>query len=69
MADEKNILSLEENFEQLEQIIEQMESEDISLEDSFAAYSKGMELLKICNQQIDRVEKEVIVLSGEDEEQ
>ena len=54
---------LEENFTMLEETIAQLESEDISLEDAFAAYSKGMELLKSCNEQIDRVEKKVLTLS------
>lgn len=61
-ASEKR-LSLEENFVMLEQTIAQLESEDISLEDAFGAYSKGMELLKACNEQIDRVEKKVLTLS------
>lgn len=54
---------LEENFKMLEETIAHLESEDISLEDAFAAYSQGMELLKACNEQIDRVEKKVLTLS------
>lgn len=61
-ASEKQ-LSLEENFAKLEETIASLESEDISLEDAFGAYSKGMELLKACNEQIDRVEKKVLTLS------
>lgn len=60
-ASEKN-LSLEENFEKLEETIALLESEDISLEEAFQAYSQGMTLLKSCNEQIDRVEKKVLVL-------
>lgn len=56
-------LSLEENFERLEETIARLEAEDISLEDAFAAYSQGMMLLKSCNEQIDRVEKKVLTLS------
>ena len=62
MATEKKILktmSLEETFERLEQTIEQLADEDLSLEDAFAAYSEGMKLLKSCNDQIDKVEKKV----------
>lgn len=55
--------SLEENFEKLEETIALLESEDISLEEAFQAYSQGMTLLKTCNDQIDRVEKKVLVLS------
>ncbi|MBQ7934303.1 MAG: exodeoxyribonuclease VII small subunit [Lachnospiraceae bacterium] len=64
-AGEKKSFSLEENFKQLEEIMEQLESEDISLEDAFKAYSQGMHVLKECNEQIDRVEKKVLKLSQE----
>lgn len=58
-------LSLEENFNLLEQVIERLEEEDISLEDAFGAYSQGMKLLKTCNEQIDLVEKKVLKLTEE----
>lgn len=61
MASEKE-LSLEENFEKLEETIALLESEDIPLEEAFQAYSQGMALLKACNEQIDRVEKKVLIL-------
>lgn len=57
--------SLEENFSALEELIGQLETEDISLEEAFTAYSKGMHLLKQCNDQIDRVEKQVMKLNEE----
>ncbi len=57
--------SLEENFSRLEKTIELLESDDISLEDAFHAYSAGMEILKQCNAQIDRVEKQVLKLNEE----
>ena len=36
--------------------------EDVSLEESFELYSRGMNLLKQCSQAIDEVEKKVLVL-------
>lgn len=57
--------SLEENFSALEELIGQLEAEDISLEEAFTAYSKGMSLLKQCSEQIDRVEKQVMKLNEE----
>lgn len=56
---------LEENFEKLQETIELLEQEELSLEEAFAAYSKGMELLKQCSDQIDRVEKKVLKLSAQ----
>ena len=41
--------------------------QDISLEDSFVQYKKGMELLKVCNEKIDAIEKKVLILNGEGE--
>lgn len=62
-SEEQNVLTLEQNFEKLEEIINQLEDEELSLEKSFAAYSEGMTLLKLCNEQIDRVEKKVLKLA------
>ncbi len=63
---EKN---MEEAFEILEGLIERLEKEDCSLEDAFAFYEKGMKLVKSLNTQIDKVEKQILILSeGEDNE-
>ena len=63
MAEKKKELSLEENFSGLEDLLDQLEREEISLEDAFVAYQKGMKLVKTCNDQIDRVEKQVLKLT------
>lgn len=55
--------SLEEAFEQIETIIEQLEEEDITLEESFKAYQEGMKLLSHCNGKIDKVEKQVLKIN------
>ena len=65
MSMEEKKPGLEENFARLEEIIELLESDTIPLEDAFAAYSEGMKVLKQCNDQIDRVEKQVLKLSGD----
>lgn len=59
--------SLEETFQGIEEILEKMESEDVTLEDSFALYQKGMEELKNCNQILDQVEKKMQVLNANGE--
>lgn len=58
-----NVLSLEESFAKLEDTISRLEDDNISLEEAFTAYKQGMDLLKLCNDQIDKVEKQVLVLS------
>lgn len=54
---------IEENFAKLEEIIQRLEGGEVSLEEAFAAYSDGMRLVKACNDQIDRVEKQVLKLT------
>lgn len=61
MAKKEN--KLEESFEKLNHILEELEKPEISLEDSFTLYQEGMKLLKTCNDSIDKVEKELIILS------
>ena len=67
MAQKENTWKLEEGFLKLQETIAALEKEDISLEESFQEYQKGMELLKKCNDAIDRVEKKVLVLNGDGE--
>lgn len=61
--------TLEENFQELDGILGQLERRDISLEESFRLYKDGMKLVKKCNESIDRIEKEIMILSEEEEEQ
>ena len=65
MADKKNEIAEEmpeELFAKLDQVAKELESGDTSLEESFGLYQKGMEMLKLCNEKIDTVEKKVQVL-------
>lgn len=56
-------LSLEEAFGQIEEVISRLEAEEITLEQSFQEYNRGMKLLQYCNEKIDRVEKKVLQIS------
>lgn len=60
-------LSLEEAFDKLEGTLEDLESEDITLEQSFRIYEEGMKLLKYCNDTIDTVEKKVLKMNEKGE--
>lgn len=55
--------SVEEMFSTLENTIEELEKDDVSLERAFALYEEGMKLVKSCEEEIDTVEKKVIALS------
>lgn len=63
MEQEKQELSLEEMFVQVEEVIAHLETEEITLEDSFQEYNRGMRLLQCCNAAIDRVEKKVLQMN------
>ena len=58
-------MSLEEALEQLDETIAKLQSEEVSLEESFELYKKGMDYVKICNDTIEQVEKKVLMLNQE----
>lgn len=60
-------MSLEECFESLDDIIVELQSGELSLEDSFKKYEDGMKLIKKCTETIDKVEKKLIVVENEQE--
>lgn len=70
MGKEERELTLEEAFSLLEETVSKLEAEDISLEDSFQTYKYGMDILKFCNDKIDKVEKKVLKINenGETDE-
>ncbi|MEE1007673.1 MAG: exodeoxyribonuclease VII small subunit [Agathobacter sp.] len=66
MSDEKKI-SLEDSFVNLEEIIKQMESPDVTLNQSFDLYKKGLDEIKNANSMLDKIEKEMLVINAEGE--
>ena len=64
-TDKKEEITLDEMMQILDEHIQQLESNDISLEESFQVYEKGMKLLKECSDKIDRVEKKVLELNAD----
>lgn len=53
---------LEENLKEIEAIVEEIESGEMSLEGSIELYKKGIKILETCNGTIDKIEKELILL-------
>ena len=58
-------LSLEDALGKLEETIAKLQSEDVSLEESFNLYTEGMDYVKLCSETIDQVEKKVLMLNQE----
>lgn len=61
----------EQNFEQslraLEEVVERIETGELSLEDSLAEFEKGVRLVKFCNQRLNDMEKRIEVLMKDKE--
>ena len=55
-------VGIEDNFEQLEDIISKMQSDRITLEQSFELYNKGISLVQDCNNQIEKIEKQIKII-------
>ena len=49
---------------QLEMLVSQMESGDLPLEQSLAAYERGVELSRVCQRLLDAADEQVKVLQG-----
>ena len=60
LQDEK---PLEEMFTELDLLAGKLEDRETSLEDSFRLYRQGMELLKLCSEKLDTVEKKMLQLN------
>jgi len=56
-------------WEELESVVEQLESGDLPRDDSLAAFEKGVGLVKFCNQKLNEVEKKVELLVKDKEGQ
>jgi exodeoxyribonuclease VII small subunit len=57
--------SFEQAMAELAQLVSQMESGQMPLEASVAAYARGSELVKYCAAQLEKVESQVKVLEGD----
>ena len=58
-------MSLEETLGLLDETIAKLQSEEVSLEESFELYKKGMDYVRMCSDTIDQVEKKVLMLNQE----
>jgi exodeoxyribonuclease VII small subunit len=59
-------MTLEESFQELDGLIAKLEAGNIPISESFKLYKDGIKLVENCTQQLDKVEKEIIVLNKQD---
>ncbi len=67
MAREKKVKNIDEMFQELDDLIKELEKEDITLEESFALYSTGMKTIQSCNEKVETIEKKVLQLNEKGE--
>lgn len=58
-------LTLEERFAHLEQIVDRMEDADVSLDEAFELYKKGLDEVKSANDMVQGMEKAMLVLNSD----
>jgi len=63
LALDESMLNYEQAFSELEQIVGQMESGQMPLEASLAAYKRGNLLLEFCQKSLAEVEQQVKILN------
>lgn len=61
--------NIEDNFKELDELLEKMQDEDVSLDESFEMYKKGIEIVKDSNEQIEKIEKQIEVLEEESDDE
>ena len=66
MSREKdNSPTLEERFANLEDIVAKMEDQNVSLDESFELYKRGLDEVKHANEMIQGMEKAMLVLNSD----
>jgi exodeoxyribonuclease VII small subunit len=58
-------LSFEKAIDELDQLVRKMESGELSLDDSIAAYRRGAELARYCQARLANAEQEIRQLEGD----
>ena len=64
MTDDKE-MTIEEAFAALEDILNDLDSDQNGLEETFAKYQKGLEYVKLLKSRIDGIEKKLAILEKE----
>ena len=63
----KDKMSFEDALRDLEEIVENLNDDDLELEKAIAAYEKGMELKKICEQRLKEAKLRIENIKEENE--
>ena len=58
-------MTIEEAFKALDEILEDLDSDQNGLEETFAKYQRGLEYVKLLKGKIDGIEKKLIILEND----
>lgn len=67
MNKEETALSFEQAMEQLEEIVNRLESGDVPLEQAIELYQEGMLLSRLCGTKLEQVERRIEMLMENEE--
>ena len=68
MSDENNDMSFEEALQKLEEIVEQLEQGDLTLDESLKTFEYGVKLVQKCNNKLSIAEQKIEELIEENSE-
>ena len=54
---------IEEVFAELEKILDRMQDPQVTLQESFALYEKGVQDIRLCDELLDKIEKKMQLLN------
>jgi exodeoxyribonuclease VII small subunit len=63
----KKQASFEDALKRLEEIVQQMESGDLTLEESLGLFEEGVRLTRVCSQRLDEAEKKIELLTKDEQ--
>jgi exodeoxyribonuclease VII small subunit len=64
--DETQEVQFEQAFSELEEVVQQLERGDLSLQQSLALFKRGIALAKLCEMRLDQAEQVVLQLTTTD---
>ena len=59
--------SFEDALKRLEEIVQRMESGDLTLENSLGLFEEGVRLTRVCSQRLDEAEKKIELLTKDEQ--
>ena len=54
--------TFEQSMKKLEQIVQELESEDLPLEEAMQKFEEGIKLSRLCSEKLDETEKKITLL-------